>query len=101
MRDCKGNITQNVVKIISNMQWLQNHLLLDFVKMSVKGIFRDPNNIFLWHESEDKNKQQQQKPNKNKKQKTYFQNFSWIHFFRFEVMHDYVCFIAPIDYCVE
>ena len=24
-----------------------------------------------------------------------------IPFLRFQVMHDYVCFIAPIDFCVE
>ena len=41
----------------------------------LKGIFSDPN-IFIWHESEDINK----------------------IFLCFQVMHDCVCFIAPIDY---
>ena len=26
---------------------------------------------------------------------------NWIPILRFQVMHDYVCFLAPIDYCVE
>ena len=55
----------------------------------VKEVFRDSNNIILWHESEDIN------------EKLLFQKFSWFQFLRFQVMHDYVCFIAPIDYCVE
>ena len=56
----------------------------------LKRVFSDSNNIFLWHESEDINK------------KACFQNLSWlIPILRFQVMHDYVCFIAPIDYCVE
>ena len=56
---------------------------------SVKGIFSDSNNIFLWHESEDINK------------KILFPKFQLIPIVRFQVMHDYVCFIAPIDYCAE
>ena len=47
----------------------------------------DSNNIFLWHESEDK--------------KSLFPKFQLIPISHFQVMHDYVCFIAPIDYCVE
>ena len=55
----------------------------------LKGIFTDSNNIFLWQESEDRNK------------KSIFPKFQLILILRFQVMHDYVCFIAPIDYCVE
>ena len=49
--------------------------------LSFKGIFRDPNNIFLWHESEDKNKKNKQKnkqtnkQTKNKKKKNLFPKF--------------------------
>ena len=53
-----------------------------------KGIFSDSNNIFLWHESEDIN------------EKSLFPKFQLIPILSFQVMHDYVCFIAPIDYCV-
>ena len=56
---------------------------------SIKGIVSDSNNIFLWHKSEDLNN------NKNKNKKTN------IPILCFQVMHDYTCFIAPIDYCVE
>ena len=54
-----------------------------------KGIFSDSNNIFLWHESEDIN------------EKSLNPKFQLIPILRFQVMHDYVCFIAPIDYCVK
>ena len=55
----------------------------------LKGIFSDSNNISLWYESEDINK------------KSLFPKFQLIPILRFQVMHDYVYFIAPIDYCVE
>ena len=56
----------------------------------IKGIFTDSNNIFLWQESEDRNK------------KSLFPKFQLIPILRFQVRHDlYVCFIAPIDYCVK
>ena len=55
----------------------------------LKGIVTDSNNIFLWHESEDINK------------KSLFPKFQFIPSSNFQVMHDYVRFIAPIDYCVE
>ena len=55
----------------------------------IEGIVSDSNNIFLWHESEDINK------------KSLFLKFQLIPNLRFQVMHDHVCFIAPIDYCVE
>ena len=55
----------------------------------IKGIFIDSNNILLWHESEDVN------------EKGLFPKFQLIPILRFQVMQDYVCFIAPIDYCVE
>ena len=54
-----------------------------------KGIFSDFHNIFLWHESEGIN------------QKSLFPKFQLIPILRFQVMHDYVCFIALIDYSVE
>ena len=54
-----------------------------------KGIVIDSNNIFLWHESEDIHK------------KSLFPKVQLIPMSRFQVMHNYVCFIAPIDYCVE
>ena len=60
--------------------------LLDY---TLKGIFTDSNNIFLWQESEDRNK------------KCIFPKFQLIPILHFQVMHDCVCFIAPIDYCVE
>ena len=40
----------------------------------IKGIVSDSNNIFLWHESEDKTK------------KGYFQKFSWFQFYVLQVM---------------
>ena len=55
-----------------------------------KGIFSDSNNIFLLYESED-----------IKKKKRLFPKFQLISILRFQVMHDYVYFIAPIDYYVE
>ena len=55
----------------------------------IKGIFSDSNDIFLWHESEDINK------------KSLNPKFQLIPILRFQVMHDYACFIAPIDYCVK
>ena len=62
--------------------------LIRFKSRVIKGIFSDSNNIFLWHESEDKNKQ------------TLLPKFQLIPILSFQVIHDYVCFIAPIDYCV-
>ena len=55
-----------------------------------KGIF-SVSNIFLWHESEDK----------NKIPVSLFPKFQLIPILRFQVMDDYVCFIATVDYCVE
>ena len=57
----------------------------------IKEIFSDSNNIFLWYESE----------NINKKKKSLFPKFQLIPILCFQVMHDYVYFIAPTDYCVE
>ena len=54
-----------------------------------KEIVSDSNNIILWHESEDIN------------WKSLFPKFQLIPILRFQVMHDYVWFIASIDYCVE
>ena len=51
----------------------------------LKGIVSDSNNIFLWHESEDINK------------KSLFSKFQLIPVLYFQVMHDYVCFTAPIE----
>ena len=70
--------------------WVTVYFKLDkIVYYSIKGIVSDSNNIFLYHESEDINK------------KSLFPTFQLIPILRFHVMHDYVCFIAPIDYCVE
>ena len=52
----------------------------------VKGIVSDSNNIILWNESEEINK------------KILFPKFQLIPILRFQVMHDNVWFIAPIDY---
>ena len=67
------------------------HLLFEIILISLllKGIVTDSNSIFLWHESEDINK------------KSLFPKFQLIPSSNFQVMHDYVCFIAPIDYCVK
>ena len=56
---------------------------------TLKGIVSDCNNIFLWYEQEDIN------------HKSLFSKFQLILTLHFQVMHNYVCFIAPIDYCVE
>ena len=56
---------------------------------TIKGIFSDSSNIFLWHESEDM------------KKTSLFPKFQMIPILRFQVMHSYVCFIAPIDHCVK
>ena len=57
--------------------------------MYFKGIFSNFCNIFLWLESEDIN------------QKSLLPKFQLIPILRFQLMHDYVCFIAPTDYSVE
>ena len=59
------------------------------VVMQLEEIFTDSNNIFLCHESEDIN------------EKSLFPKFQLISLLRFQVMHDYVFFVAPFDYCVE
>ena len=69
-----------IIDIFPDAIWLER----------VKGIGSDSNNIFLWHESKDMNKK-----------KSLFPKFQLIPISRFQAMHDYVCFIAPIDYCVE
>ena len=56
---------------------------------TIKGIVSDSNNIILWHVSEGINR------------KSLFPKFQVIPILRFQVMHDYVWFIAPIDYWVE
>ena len=55
----------------------------------LKGIFTDSNIIFLWHESENVN------------EKSLFPKFQLIPILHFQIMHDYVCFFAPIGYCVQ
>ena len=57
------------------------------------GIVSDSKNIILWHELED--------INKKKKKKSLFPKFQFIPTLRFQVMHDFVWFIAPIDFRVE
>ena len=59
------------------------------ISLRFKGIYTDSNNILLWYESGDIN------------EKSLFSKFQLIPILRFQVMHDYVCFIAPIDCCVE
>ena len=56
---------------------------------TLKEVFIDSNNIILLHELEDINK------------KSLFPKFQLVRILRFQDMHDYVCFIVPIDYCVE
>ena len=58
-------------------------------KIDVKAIFCDSNNIILWRESGDI------------KKKSLFPKFQLIPILSFQVMHDYVCFIAPIDYILN
>ena len=55
----------------------------------IEKVFSDSIDIILWHESEDVN------------EKSIFLKFHLIPILRSQVMHDYVCFIAPIDYCIE
>ena len=76
-----GYILSTGISVICLLQ-----AIYDFM---IKGIVSDSNNIFLWHESEDISK------------KSLFPKFQLIPILRFKVMHDYVCFIAPIDHCVE
>ena len=64
--------------------------LLRWVVKLIKEILSDSKNIILWHESEHLNKQ-----------KSLFAKFQLILILRFQVIHDYLCFIAPIDYCVK
>ena len=70
------------------VQLTMSQIVLNIVTCEIKGIFSD-SNIFLWHESEDVNK------------KCLFPKFQLIPILRFPVMHDYVYFTAPIDYCVD
>ena len=60
-----------------------------YILKCIKEIYSDSNNIILLHELEDINKQ------------SLFPKFQLIWILRFQVMHDYVCFIVPKDYCVE
>ena len=53
----------------------------------VKGIFSDFHNIFSCMNLETKTK------------KSLFQKFQLIPILRFQVMHDYVCFIVPMENC--
>ena len=57
----------------------------------LKEVLSDSNSIILWHESEDVNKE------------SLFPKFQLIPILRklSSYMHDCVCFIVPIDYCVE
>ena len=78
-----------VCDIFCFLLW-RNSLVRDNKKMELdKEIFIDFNSIILWHKSEDINKE------------SLFPKFQLIPILRFQVTHDYVCFIAPIDYCVE
>ena len=66
----------------------QADMIFNFIRI-IEGIISDSNNIFLQYESENINK------------KSLFPKFQLIPILRFQVTHDYVCFIAPIDYYVE
>ena len=61
---------------------MADNMFLAIIRKRIKWIFSDSNNIFLWHESENINK------------KSLFPKFQLIPIL--QVMHDYVCFIAPI-----
>ena len=64
----------------------------DFIHLQFlifEGTFSDFHNIFLWHEWEAY------------KPKSLFTKFQLIPILCFQVRHDYMCFIDPIDYCVE
>ena len=76
---CRGNE-------LKNWDFLSKYIKY---KEFIKGIFSDSNNIFLWYESADI------------KKKSLFPKFQLIPILRFQVMHDYVYFIAPIDYRVK
>ena len=85
-----GGIILQIMRTQLNVKETQNGSFRYMVLfLIIKGIFSDSNNIFLWHESEDIN------------DKSLFPKFQLFPILRFQVMHDYVCFIAPIDYCVE
>ena len=76
-----GALPSIILQCVSNLKLQWTSL--------VTGIFRDFCKIFLWQESEDTN------------QKSIFPKFKLIPISRFQVMHYYVCFIAPIVYWVE
>ena len=99
---------QFVKKTIENIIYrITSILQKSRVQHAIKGIVSDSNNIILWHESEDinKNKTKQNKTKQNKtkqkKKKKLISQISVDPILRFQVMHDYVWFIAPIDYSVE
>ena len=71
------------IKILNNKEVSYLNLII------FKEVFSNSNNIILLHESEDVNKN------------SLFPKFQLIPILRFQVMHDYVCFIAPIDHCVK
>ena len=56
--------------------------------MLVKGIFSEFHNIFYGI-------------NQKIIKKAYFKKFQLIPILRNQILHDYVCFIAPVDYYVE
>ena len=58
----------------------------------LKGIFSDLTTSFYG---------MNQKILPKKKKKGLFPKFQLIPILHFQVMHNFVCFIAPIDYCVE
>ena len=80
------NGTQTHVSVISSL-FLNFPLMLiaGIPLITLKGIFSDSNNIFLWHELDDKTK------------KVHFQNFSCT----FTSCNDYVVFHCYIDFWVK
>ena len=69
--------------------------LVAALSIILKVVFSDSNNIILtWI-------RRYQKKKKKKKKKSLFRKFQMIPILTFHFMHDDVCFIAPIDFCVE
>ena len=69
-------------------KWAKSVKIQDLVNM-LKEYSLIFTTSFLWHESEDID------------QKSLFPKLQLIPTLRSRVMHDYVCFIPPIDYDVE
>ena len=91
LRKMKYIICQELPSVVMIMSYFIHVVDILVLAYFWSWVFSDFNNIFLWHGSEDINKKAYQ----------VFPKFQLIPILHFQVMHDYVCFIAPIDYCVE